>query len=330
MRDLWKVNNLDFLQDIESMNYENYIELYEAVYFFHRIYGDTENAPIAKLYSAFKLPQPEIEKTGINESVHKATMRILIACNLLDYDGCYYVLTSANKKRHRHIFDNMISKKTEHYTSLFNKAITKHHFFFDSISELEYEIYSRYNFQVTYETGKQVAKHINLTNKNVLELGGNSGGLATALTTMHKNCRYTIVDTKIPCTVGNELKDLNDADINFIEGNVLELKLPSTTYDYIIIMNLLHDFNDEKCLNILANCVKHCNKTTKFVVIEDILTSDFEPIEAVMHGLRLSIECYGGKQRTIEEQANLFSSISYKTENVIKLNNVHTMLIMGA
>ena len=106
--------------------------------------------------------------------------------------------------------------------------------------------------------------------------------------------------------------------------------LSSEIYDYIIIMNLLHDFDDTKCLNILKNCKKYCNSNTKFLIIEDILTAEFEPKEVVMHGLRLSVECRGGKQRTIEELESLFLRINYKLEKTIKINNVHTMLIMEA
>jgi hypothetical protein len=63
-------------------------------------------------------------------------------------------------------------------------------------------------------------------------------------------------------------------------------------------MNLLHDFDDIKCLNILSNCTKYSDCNTKFLIIEDILTGEFEPKEAIMHGLRLSVECRGGKHST--------------------------------
>jgi hypothetical protein len=106
--------------------------------------------------------------------------------------------------------------------------------------------------------------------------------------------------------------------------------LASELYDYIILMNLLHDFDDLKCLNILRNCTKHCDSNTKFLIIEDILTGEFEPKEVIMHGLRLSVECRGGKQRTIEELVSLFLNINYKLEKTIKLNNIHTMLVIGA
>ncbi len=298
------------------MDYESYMQLYEAVYFFDRI-----NCCI---------DQDEIKEFGLNESIYKAIIRILVVNDLLYFDGSSFVMTDEHKARHRYILDNIINKtQNKHYADMFNKAVNSSQFFFDSISELEYEIYSRYNFHITFEIGKEVVKHIDFAKKKVLELGGNSGGLATSILTGCNNCSYTIVDTKIPCTVGNEFKASNEVNIIFIEGNVFELSLPSEICDYIIIMNLLHDFDDIKCLNILRNCIKHCDCNTKFLIIEDILTDEFEPKEVIMNGLRLAVECRGGRQRTLKELQDLFSNIGYKSEKIVRLNNIQTMLIMS-
>jgi len=207
------------------MDYENYMELYEAVYFFNKINCSVDN----------KIPQlinkEEIKRLGINESIYKAIMRILVVNNLLDYDGSCFVMTNENKEKHRDILENIINKDPyKQYTELFNKAINEAQFFIDSISESEYEIYSRYNFPITFKIGKEVAKHVNLTNRKVLELGGNSGGLGTVLLTKNEDCHYTVVDTKIPCIVGNEFKELNETNIAFIEGNVFDLMLSSEVY----------------------------------------------------------------------------------------------------
>lgn len=304
------------------MDYINHI--YEAVYFFNRINSCVDNK-IPKLIS-----QEEIKRLGIDESIYKAVIRILVVNNLLDYDGSNFVMTNEQHEQHKYILDNIINKnQSNYYNELFHKASNEIQFFFDSISDLEYEIYSRYNFPITFETGKEVVKHVDLSNKKVLELGGNSGGLGTALLSKYEDCRYSIVDTKIPCMIGNEFKEINKVNITFIEGNVFKLMLSNKIYDYIIIMNLLHDFNDIKCLDILRNCTKYCGSKTKFLIIEDVLTSEFEPKEVIMNGLRLSIECRGGKQRTNEEFISLFSNINYGLEKTIKLNNIHTMLVMS-
>ncbi len=304
------------------MDYINYLD--EAVYFFNKFNIYDENC------LSHKLSFDEFKKLGINESVYKAIMRILVINDMLDYDEKCFILNNKYMKKHRYILDNINSKnQKETYEELFIKAINKSEFFFDEISEIEYEIYSRYDFSITFEIGKNIVKHINLTNQKVLELGGNSGGLGAAFLSRYENCSYSVLDTKIPCKIGNEFKDLYNLNITFIEGDIFKLELLSDNYDYIIMMNLLHDFDDVKCFNILNNCIKYCGSNAKFLVIEDILINEFEPREAVMRGLRLSVECRGGKQRTIDELEKLFFRINYKLEKVIRLNDIHTMLIIG-
>jgi phospholipid N-methyltransferase len=301
------------------------MELYEAVFFFNKIYCFADN----------ELPQQiNAEKAiqhGLSESAYKAIIRILVVTNLIDCRNNYFEFTYENKEKHRDIL-NIIANKNQdgHFTKMFAKASNECQFFFNSINELEYEIYSRCNFPVTYETGNEVIKHIDLTGKNVLELGGNSGGFGTALSMKYKDCRYAVVDTKIPCMVGNEFKEANKSHITFIEGSVFELTLPDQIYDYIVIMNLLHNFDDDKCIEIMRNCIKHCDNNTKFMIIEDILVTDFEPKEVIMHGLRLSVECRGGKQRTIEELVDLFLSTGYGLKKSVRLCSVHSMLVFGS
>ena len=305
------------------MDYENYMELYEAVYCFNKISYCVDNK-VPRL-----IDQEELKKLGISESIYKAIIRILVVNHLLHYDGNCFIMTDENIKRHQYILNHIINEDSnKRYIEFFNKAFNESQFFFHSISELEYEIYSRCNFPITFKIGKDVVKHVNLGSKKVLELGGNSGGLGTVLLSKHKDCIYTVVDTKIPCIVGNEFKELNKLNITFIEGNIFQLMLSDEIYDYIILMNLLHDFDDIKCLNILNNCIKYCDGNTKFLIIEDVLSGEFEPKEVIMHGLRLAVECRYGKQRTLEELESLFLNINYKLEKATKLDNLHTMLIM--
>ncbi len=305
------------------MDYENYIELYEAIYFFDKLKLSNEKNTLDISNNDI------IKKTGLNESIYISMLRILVVNDLLEFDGNNFYLTEENVERQKHILDNIINKDpNKQYLDLFEKATNDSQFFFENITEHEYEIYSRYNFGITYKTGNEVKKHLDLNNKKVLELGGNSGGLASALVKDNENCLYTILDRKIPCRVGKEFSKLNENDINFIEGNAFNLLLEKENYDYILMMNLLHDFDDAKCLRILENCKKYCNEETKFIIIEDILTNEFEPKEVVMHGLRLSVECRGGKQRKVNEFESIFSSINYKVINTLDISNVHKMIVL--
>ena len=301
----------------------NHTELYEAVYIFDMINQRQKNGPIQLT------DKDEIIKTGINESIYKAVIRILVANGLLEYDGGAVALTGGQQEEHGRILGCIEEGKDGRYKQLWNKAVDGTRFFFDRLNELEYEVYSRCNYAVTFETGKKVANHLSLDGMKALELGGNSGGLAASLLSVSRDCHYTVVDTKIPCMVGNEFNETNRLDITFIEGDIFNLELSGGFYDYIIMMNLLHDFDDNKCLRILRNCSKHCKNGTRLVIIEDILASEFKPVDVLTHGLRLAVECRGGGQRTAGELSALLAGIGCVPEESIRLSNVHTMLIMG-
>jgi len=301
---------------MDDLNY-----VYEAVYLFNKIYS-------GKDYAIIQPDSKGMKDRGMDRSLYRAILRILVVSNLMSYDGTNYIMTKKQIDSHKEIL-KCIENGSEglQYETLYHKAMNESVFFFDRISEIEYEIYSRCNFPVTYNMGKEVVKHIDFSNKDVLELGGNSGGLATIVMMMSEKCRYKIIDSKIPCMVGNEFKTQNEVDISFIEADIFQLKWSGESYDYVMMMNLLHDFNDEKCLMILKNCINYCKKDSKILIIEDILTDEFEPKEVIMHGMRLAIECKGGKQRTIHDYSILLSKVNLKMKECVKLNSIHSMLI---
>ncbi|MBN2794649.1 MAG: methyltransferase domain-containing protein [Clostridia bacterium] len=193
---------------------------------------------------------------------------------------------------------------------------------------MEYDIYSRYNFKITSFIGKSVCEQMDFDHKQILELGGNSGGLGTEIMRKYQGCTYTIVDHPIPCQIGNEFKALNQVKIDYVSSNIFDLELKKEKFDYVILMNLLHDFNDDQCDQVIMNSLRSCEKHPKFIIIEDILEDEYTPKDAIMHGLRLSVACYGGKQRTIEDFKNLFCNYNYKVEQTISLDKIHRMMII--
>ena len=106
------------------MDYDNYMELYEAIYFFNRIRGYMDqNLPE-------QINETEMKRLGIHESVYRAIMRILVVNNLLDYDGSGFVMSDANNEKHHHILEHIINKNQNgHYTVLFDKAVSESQFF---------------------------------------------------------------------------------------------------------------------------------------------------------------------------------------------------------
>lgn len=303
------------------MQYDHYQELYEAIYLFECINKSLKNdLPILPV-------KDRVKDLGIDLIIYQSLLKILYVNDLLSFDNDHFHMTKENLNHYDYLQENVIKKDPyKQFPTLFHQAKQEQSFFFDNLTDHDYEIYSRCNFDYTYMLGRKSLAFFQNTFETILELGGNSGGFATAYLNTYPKSSYTIIDQKIPCKVGNEFKSHNEVNINFIEENILELKLDPKLYDGIVMMNLLHDFDDCHCHQIIKKSLKYCHNKSRFIIIEDILDSNLAPKSAIMHGLRLSIACKGGRQRTINEMAFLFSKYGFKIHNKSRLSDVNMLL----
>lgn len=301
------------------MDYESHKELCEAVYVFDYV----QEMNVASDFRV--MDKTSLSTFSISTSIYTAVLRILYINGLLSYNTEGYGITES----HYDCIKAILKKNNdlEHYKQFLIKAKDQDYSFFNNLTDADYELYARYNFQLTYKTGQKVSKYLDIDHRSVLEIGGNSGGLGSALLGTSNDSTYTIVDTSIPCKIGNEFKKVNDVDLDFIDGDMFNLVLDQQ-YNYIIFMNVLHDFNDQDCLKIINNCKPYILDDTCFVIIEDLLIDEHTPKEVVMHGLRLAVECHGGKQRTRSCFNKLFSDSGYVVNEMIGLDAVHSMLFI--
>lgn len=292
--------------------------LYEAIYIFDKYCIPLKNKDNSNLYML---------DSSLPENVFYATLRLLAAHNLLIYKDKSFYATDENLLAIKQLKLKK-GKYTEEITILFDKINHKRDgSFFDNITDLEYEIYARCNYEISFEIGQSLCRICDFSSSSVLDIGGNSGGLANAILKYNSNCELTVVDKGIPCAVGEEFKRLNEvSNINFIEGDFFSLEL-NEKFDYIILSNVLHDFSDIGCNEILRVCKKHSKNNTKIIIIEDILNRETEPIEVLEYGLRLSVNTYKGKQRTVEELNYLLSQISFTQNKKVNINNIQSAII---
>lgn len=302
------------------MNYYRTLEFYEALYLFTQIRKLSE--PLDKT-----LKRVEIE---MGSNIKKALLKVLVTSGYLRRDQELYVYAPLAEALEQQTLESTNYKiQLSHLQHLYLCAVDIQYNFFGDLSHLESEIYALHNFEVTYKVGQLAAQFLDLSCANILEIGGNSGGFANGVTQMHSQATYTIVDSSIPCRIGRMHQKQSSHQLNFIEGDVfdLSLSLPKQQFDYLILMNFLHDYNDENVHTIISHLSVYTHKETKIVVIEDILSAYNEPKEVVMQGLRLAIACKGATQRTKEEMSTCFASSNYSLERSHRLNTFQTMLI---
>lgn len=293
-------------------------EFYEAFYIFEQMRVPTE--PLDKT-----LTKLQAQTTS---SIRQALEKILVSTGYLDFESPQL----SYGKQAKAIENATVSSKTyldqkPHLQGFYENAINPNHNFFTQLTPLEYEIYALHNFEVTQRVGKLAADWLDLTNERVLEVGGNSGGFATAITQNRLPKAYTIIDSAIPCRIGRAHQKSQVLNLKFIEGDVFDLSLPKQQFDCFICMNFLHDYDDQGVMAILKQLLLYGHKGSKIVIIEDLLTAYIEPHEVIMQGLRLAVACKGATQRTVADMSKLLEGIGYKLTRQQILNPFQTLLI---
>ncbi|KAI4317423.1 hypothetical protein L6164_025291 [Bauhinia variegata] len=89
--------------------------------------------------------------------------------------------------------------------------------------------------------------------------------------------------------------------------------------DAIMLKAVLHNWDDDKCLEILRNCYKALPENGKVIVVDKILPEIPEPtgasmLASVIDNLMLIIT--GGKERTVKEYENLCKRSGFSKSQV--------------
>ena len=85
--------------------------------------------------------------------------------------------------------------------------------------------------------------------------------------------------------------------------------------DAYIIKRVLHDWNDEQCAKILANCRAVMSQKGKVLVVESIIPPGNEPDRGKLVDMQMLI--IGGRERTKKEFATLFRKAGLKLTRVV-------------
>jgi 2-polyprenyl-3-methyl-5-hydroxy-6-metoxy-1,4-benzoquinol methylase len=295
--------------------------LYEAIYIFDK-YCEFKNVNENNYIIISNLPA----------NILNATLRILASQKLIFLKDNSYFATQESVLKINNLVLKMENEKfiSNHTRKLFEKITQKcKGVFFENISNIEYEIYSRCNFSYSFNIGSSLVKIWDFGCADILDIGGNSGGLATAISQQNPDCEITIVDKCIPCNIGEEFKEFNQVNnIIFIKEDLFLLNL-NKCYDFIILSNILHDYNDMDCRRILNVCRKHSNLDTKILIVEDILDNEIEPSCVVEHGLRISINTIEGQQRTVSQLNDLMNEISFSMNKKETINDIQSAIVYG-
>jgi hypothetical protein len=149
--------------------------------------------------------------------------------------------------------------------------------------------------------------------KKIVDIGGGEGDLLLEIYSDNPRIKCILFDLK---NIVSQLDNNNMHNIEIISGNFFSDTLPSA--DCYILKLILHDWNDEKCIQILKNCSQTLELGGKLLIAEPALVQG-SPHELFSKMLDLDMMILtGGKERTPEEYKTLLDASGFDLSNVIE------------
>jgi len=160
---------------------------------------------------------------------------------------------------------------------------------------------------------------------NIMDIGGGKGGLLKAIIQNNPVIHGILFDlphAQIPAELYLAENGLADR-VSFEPGSFFDEI--SSGSDLYILKRILHDWDDQQCIKILANCRKAMKKHTKLLIIEAIVepgnkSNIIKEIDLAM------LLLFGGKERTQNEWDLLLHAAGLQCVSVHKTSSMLSIL----
>nr|XP_056718006.1 acetylserotonin O-methyltransferase [Euleptes europaea] len=160
----------------------------------------------------------------------------------------------------------------------------------------------------------------------IYDLGGGAGALAQECVSLYPNCTVTIFDLpKVVRTAKKHFVSSEESRINFHEGDFFKDSVPEA--DLYILARILHDWTDEKCVQLLTKVQKACKMGGGVLLVETLLSEDRSgPLESQLYSLNMLVQTEG-KERTSTEYSALLAAAGFKEIEIKKTGKLYDAML---
>ncbi|XP_015704070.1 acetylserotonin O-methyltransferase [Coturnix japonica] len=160
----------------------------------------------------------------------------------------------------------------------------------------------------------------------ICDLGGGGGALAQECVFLYPNCTVTIYDLPKVVQVARErLVPPEERRIAFHEGDFFKDSIPEA--DLYILSKILHDWDDEKCRQLLAEVYKACRPGGGVLLVESLLNDDRSgPVETQLYSLNMLVQTEG-KERTVAEYSELLGAAGFREVQVRRTRKLYDAVL---
>lgn len=209
---------------------------------------------------------------------------------------------------------------TSQWQQFFGRSITSQFEAYQSEPEL-LETFTAALHRMNLDDNTALLSHIEIKpDAQILDLGGGSGALACCVADKSTSCQIDIYELEEAIPMFNRIRGVNSGHqcISYIPGDFKldtpngELQnLDKRSYDAVFLSWILHDWNDETCINILKKVKRHLNNSGTIFILESLLPENKIGRECLLDiAMLLQTE---GRERTFGEYEYLLNKAGFRS-----------------
>ena len=153
--------------------------------------------------------------------------------------------------------------------------------------------------------------------RRLVDVGGGHGSLLATILKANRKLKGVLFDQ--PSVLARAQKDQHVTAKGIAERCTLEsgsfFEAVPKGGDAYIMKYILHDWNDEDCLKILANCRAAMNEKGRVLVVDNVIPPGNDPGWGKLLDIQMLI--IGGRERTKKEFAAMFAAAGLKLIRVV-------------
>jgi hypothetical protein len=157
--------------------------------------------------------------------------------------------------------------------------------------------------------------------RTLVDLGGASGAMAAAIAKRYPELRCTCFD--LPTAEAGARQTFRDSIVadrcGFVGGNFFD-DVPAGA-DAYILSAVLHDWDDERCHQILRNCRRRIPDTSRLLIVDIVMSDQKNVHDTYRNFLDVAMLTQGGgMERTESEFRTLLAAAGFVLNRVIRID----------
>ena len=176
-----------------------------------------------------------------------------------------------------------------------------------------------------YETGAMLEAYDFSGIEILADIGGGNGSLLSAVLQRYPTMKGILFD--LAHVVGRAQANLQADGVadrcTVVEGSFFE-SIPSGA-DAYIFRHIIHDWNDEQCVQILSHCLQVIPANGKLLLVEAVVPTGNEPSLAKDFDMTM-LTLPGGIERTAEEYKTLLEQAGFQLNSITSTPSIVSVI----